>query len=50
MKEVGQFFYQNFINVKIQVDKTLHDKEDVKAWYPDVDTIARIGQVVNFRF
>lgn len=47
-KEVGAFFNQNFINVKVQMDKTSHDKEDVKAWYSDVDTIAKIGKVVNF--
>lgn len=48
LEEVGQFFNQNFINVKVQMDKTPHDKEDVKAWYSDVDTIAKIGQVVNY--
>jgi len=47
-KEVGTFFNKNFINVKAQMDKKPNDKDDVKARYADVDTITKIGKVVNY--
>jgi len=32
-EEVGRFFNKNFVNLKIQMDVTPKDDEDVKAWY-----------------
>lgn len=33
LEEVGAFFNKNFINVKIQLDTTKEDNDDVKSWY-----------------
>ncbi len=33
--EVGEAFRQNFISVKVQVDSTAKDNENVKSWYRD---------------
>jgi thioredoxin-related protein len=38
--EVGEFFNKNFINVKVQMDKTGGDNESVKKWYDDAKAIA----------
>jgi len=35
LPEVGSFYNQNFINVKVQLDTTANDNEHVKQWYKD---------------
>jgi len=35
LPEVGAFYNQNFINVKVQLDTTANDTEYVKKWYKD---------------
>ncbi len=39
--EAGAFFNRNFINVKVQLDRTDKDDDAVRAWYADADTIAK---------
>lgn len=34
-KEVGQFFNEKFISVKVQMDKTKNDAAYIQSWYPD---------------
>lgn len=36
---VGNFFNKNFINVKVQLDVTKNDNEEVKSWYKDAKLI-----------
>lgn len=38
-EKVGDFFNKNFVNVKIQFDKTKNDSDEVKSWYADVAAI-----------
>jgi thiol-disulfide isomerase/thioredoxin len=45
--EVGAFFNKNFINVKLQLDSTYKDKEEVRRWYQDAKNIK---EVYNIRF
>jgi thiol-disulfide isomerase/thioredoxin len=33
LEEVGTFYNKNFINVKIQLDTTKNDNEEVKSWF-----------------
>jgi thioredoxin-related protein len=33
LEEVGNFYNKNFINVKIQLDTTKNDNDDVKSWF-----------------
>lgn len=35
LPEVGTFYNANFINVKVQLDTTSNDSEQVKKWYAD---------------
>ena len=39
-KEVGEFYNAKFINVKVQLDTTAGDAEDIKKWYQDGHDIA----------
>lgn len=39
--EVGEFFNKNFVNAKVQLDKTDNDSEEVKSWYADGEAIAK---------
>lgn len=38
-KDVGDFFNQKYINLKVQLDTTGADNEDVKKWYTDAHAI-----------
>lgn len=38
-EKVGTFFNKNFVNVKVQFDKTKEDSEEIKSWYADADAI-----------
>ncbi len=33
LEEVGSFYNKNFINIKIQLDTTKNDSEEVKSWF-----------------
>lgn len=39
LPEVGEFFNANFINLKVQLDTTKSDNEEVKRWYADAHKI-----------
>ncbi len=40
--EVANYLNNNFISVKVQMDKTASDDEDVKRWYDDALKSSRI--------
>ena len=46
MSEAGAFFNDKFINVKVQLDTTAKDNEEVKSWYTDAHAIMT-GYKVN---
>jgi thioredoxin-related protein/disulfide oxidoreductase YuzD len=39
-KKVGDFFNENFINVKVQMDSTKNDNDEIKRWYDDARAIS----------
>ena len=41
LEEVGSFFNQKYLSVKIQLDTTATDNAEVKSWYKDGQDIAR---------
>ncbi|MFC3200117.1 thioredoxin fold domain-containing protein [Parapedobacter deserti] len=43
--KVGEFFNKNFVNAKVQMDKTDADSDEVKSWYDDADGIAKTYNV-----
>jgi thioredoxin-related protein len=50
-KEAGDMFNRKFINVKVQMDKTAKDNEEVKSWYEDATAIYKeygVMAVPNF--
>lgn len=47
-EKVGAFFNKNFVNVKVQFDKTNGDSEEVKSWYADADAINTAYKVVAY--
>ena len=50
-KEVGDVFNKKFINVKVQMDKTAKDNEEIKSWYEDAAAIFKeygVMAVPNF--
>lgn len=53
LKEVGDFFNTNFINVKVQIDVTKNDDDETKAWHKDAQQIAeeyKIKAYPNYLF
>lgn len=40
LDEIGRFYNEKFINVKLQLDKTEKDNDEVKEWYKTGDDIA----------
>jgi thioredoxin-related protein len=42
LKETGDFFNANYINVKVQFDSTAGDNEEVKAWRNDMKEIQKL--------
>ncbi|HMG68728.1 MAG TPA: thioredoxin fold domain-containing protein [Chitinophagaceae bacterium] len=40
LEQVGNFFNEHFISVKVQMDTTLHDDEEIRHWYIDAQKIA----------
>lgn len=45
MPEVGRFMNDNFISIKVQMDRTEYDNEEVKKWYADAKMIDSIFSV-----
>ncbi len=45
---VGEFFNEKYINVKVQLDTTEKDNEDVKKWYADANHIMTKYRVVVY--
>lgn len=41
LEDVGTYFNDKFINVKLQLDKTDKDNEEVKSWYATGEQIAK---------
>lgn len=48
MEKVGNFFNDKFINVKVQLDTTQNDAEEVKSWYADGHDIMKKYKVQAF--
>jgi thioredoxin-related protein len=48
LKQLGDEMNDRFICVKVQMDKTDHDAEDVKNWYADAQAIQQQYQVNAF--
>lgn len=38
---IGNYFNDRFISVKVQMDKTAKDNEQVKSWYKDAETLQK---------
>lgn len=38
---VGQFFNDKFISVKVQMDRTTKDNEEIRSWYEDADAVSK---------
>lgn len=47
-EKVGDFFNANFVNLKIQMDETNGDSEEVKAWYEEAKRFATNYKVVAY--
>lgn len=48
LEDVGVFFNRNFICVKVQMDKTKSDNEQVKSWYKDAKFIEKNYSISAF--
>ncbi|WP_342328875.1 thioredoxin fold domain-containing protein [Pedobacter sp. FW305-3-2-15-E-R2A2] len=44
-EKMSAFFNKNFVNVKVQFDKTKDDNEEVKSWYADADAINKAYKI-----
>jgi thioredoxin-related protein len=40
-EKMGDFFNKNFVNVKVQFDKTKDDSEEIKSWYADAESMSK---------
>lgn len=40
-EKVGEFFNANFVNLKVQMDQTNGDNEEVKSWYDEAKRFAK---------
>jgi thiol-disulfide isomerase/thioredoxin len=47
-EKVGAFYNKNFINVKLQLDSTAKDDEEVKQWYADAQQISSDAKVATY--
>lgn len=47
-EKVGTFFNNHFISVKVQMDTTAHDNEQVKSWYADAEAIKKAYPIDAF--
>lgn len=48
LKEVGDFYNANFLNVKVQLDVTKNDDDEVKKWYEDAKAIKKDYEIRAF--
>lgn len=46
--EVGKYYNANFINVKVQIDTTAKDDNDVKNWYADAHNLLKEYKIKSF--
>lgn len=47
-EKVGEFFNKNFVNVKVQFDKTKEDSEAIKSWYADAESIDKEFAITGY--
>lgn len=47
-ESVGAFLNENFINVKVQIDATKNDNEEVKSWYKQAAIFEKEYQINQF--
>ena len=47
-ESVGVFFNQNFINVKVQIDVTKNDNEEIKSWYEQAKVFEKDYQINQY--
>ena len=47
-EKVGTFFNENFVNLKIQMDETAADNDDVKSWREEAKRFAKDYKVVAY--
>lgn len=45
---VGNYFNERFISVKVQMDKTVGDNEQIKSWYNDAETLNKQFMIEAF--
>jgi thioredoxin-related protein len=45
---VGKYFNENFISVKVQMDKTKKDNDQVKSWYSDAEILHKNYKVLSY--
>jgi thioredoxin-related protein len=48
LPEVGEYFNTHFINVKVQIDETKSDSEEIRRWYPDAQSITKEYSIGSF--
>ena len=48
LAEVGDYFNSHFISVKLQMDKTAFDTEEVKSWYKAADSLKKVFDVSEY--
>ncbi len=44
----GSFMNDKFVSVKVQVDKTTTDDQNIKTWYPDAEQIRTDYEINSF--
>jgi thioredoxin-related protein len=47
-KEVGDYFNNHFISVKVQLDKTTKDSLETRAWYATADSLRKLYRVNTY--
>lgn len=47
-QKVGDFFNKNFLNVKVQIDRTKKDTEEIKKWYNDAKSIENTYKINSY--
>lgn len=47
-KKVGEFFNNNFLNLKVQIDRTKKDSEKIKKWYTDAKEIENTFKIKSY--
>lgn len=47
-EKVGDFFNKNFINVKLQIDSTENDSDEVKQWYATAHQFSQQYNIIGY--